>query len=273
MPADTSVPLLPRLGRLALDLLYPPRCALCHRQGDFLCDLCRDKLPRADGDRCPKCWLPWDRRFCSSCADEPLGFTLRSPYRYEGEVRTLVHAFKFGNFSALAPSLALPMVLSIEAVPLPDVIVPVPLSGSHDARAVTTRPSSSLAALAGTAPPRGRRPQARVPGQSPVPHHRRGVAARQRAQRFCRREAARNRRPPRPPGRRRCDDRRNPRRLCPRSARRGSEQSQRRHLRPRGLMAVRAEPTLVLFCGGMGGTPVEEMLGRCPTRVRARPPR
>jgi ComF family protein len=117
---------------MALDLLYPPRCALCRRHGDFLCDDCRDGLPRADGDRCPKCWLPWDRHFCASCADEPLAFTLRAPYRYEGDVRTLVHAFKFGNFSALAPSLALPMVLAIDTVPGPDVIVPVPLSGSHE---------------------------------------------------------------------------------------------------------------------------------------------
>jgi ComF family protein len=132
MSAATQTSLLPRLSRLALDLLYPPRCALCHRHGDFLCNACRDALPRADGDRCPKCWLPWDRHFCVACADQPIAFSLRSPYRYEGDVRTLVHAFKFGNFSSLAASLALPMVLAIESLPPPDVIVPVPLSGRHE---------------------------------------------------------------------------------------------------------------------------------------------
>jgi competence protein ComFC len=124
--------ILPRLGRLALDLLYPPRCALCRRQGSFLCDGCRGALPRADGDRCPTCWLPWDRRFCAACDAHPPAFSsLRAPYRYEGDVRTLVRAFKFGNFSALASRLGEPMVLMIEQTAFPDVLVPVPLSRRH----------------------------------------------------------------------------------------------------------------------------------------------
>jgi ComF family protein len=119
--------------RLALDLLYPPRCALCHKHGSFLCDPCRLDLPKADGPRCRVCWLPWDGRFCPACDSHPLALdAIRSPFRYESGVRTLVHQFKFRNFSALAEALAGPMaVVASDSALAADLIVPVPLSGHN----------------------------------------------------------------------------------------------------------------------------------------------
>jgi ComF family protein len=121
---------LSRLGGAALDLLYPPRCALCNRNGAFLCDACRDSLPRAVGLRCDRCWLPLRGSECEACAEHPTALThLRSVYRYEGGVRTLVHAFKFRGQSSLGRTLAAELARcyaehGLEA----DVIVPVPLT-------------------------------------------------------------------------------------------------------------------------------------------------
>ncbi|HLF79523.1 MAG TPA: ComF family protein [Dehalococcoidia bacterium] len=119
------------IGRAALDLLYPPRCAICGSGGDFLCATCFDGLPLADGPRCDVCWLPVWSAYCRACeTNEPAFSALRSAFRYTGEVRTLVHAFKYGGQSSLAPSLAAPMLDACVTGGLrADVVVPVPVTG------------------------------------------------------------------------------------------------------------------------------------------------
>jgi ComF family protein len=123
-----------RLGRLALDLLYPPRCALCGRAGAFLCTACRDALPVAGGSRCPTCWLPLTGAACRACRDHPLALTaLRSVYRYEGETKRLVHAFKFRYLSAVADSLSASVAATaLEAGLEADTVVPVPLAPGRE---------------------------------------------------------------------------------------------------------------------------------------------
>jgi ComF family protein len=123
---------LATLGRSALDLIYPPRCVLCNHNGPFVCDACLWSLPRAESRRCDGCWLPLDTDgVCRSCSEHPLALRhLRSVFRYEGEVRRLVHAFKFSHHRVLAPYLAQPMAARLKASGLTaDVIVPVPLTG------------------------------------------------------------------------------------------------------------------------------------------------
>jgi len=123
---------LARVGRVALDLLYPPRCAVCGRHDDFLCASCFDGLPRADGARCDVCWSPLGANGrCRACSERELALTrLRAVFRYEGEVRRLVHAFKFAGHSALTPYLARPMLESLWEHGLEvDLVVPVPLTG------------------------------------------------------------------------------------------------------------------------------------------------
>jgi ComF family protein len=56
---------------------------------------------------------------------------LRSAFRYEGEVRRLVHALKFDGQSAIAEDLTLALAPLAEALLPIDVIVPVPLTGSR----------------------------------------------------------------------------------------------------------------------------------------------
>jgi len=123
---------LSAIGRAALDILYPPRCALCGRDGALLCDACLALLPRADGRRCEVCWLPLGSyEACRACAEHRVALTrLRSAFRYEGETRRLLHAYKFGGQSSLAPLLARSLAECFAAHGLAaDVVVPVPLTG------------------------------------------------------------------------------------------------------------------------------------------------
>lgn len=124
---------LSRIGRVALDLLYPPRCAICRTDGAFLCKRCTAELPVASGVRCDVCWLPLRRGECYACAEHPPVLArLRSVYRFEGSARHLVHQFKFAGQSALAETLGDLLARSYESHGLgADAIVPVPLTPSR----------------------------------------------------------------------------------------------------------------------------------------------
>ncbi|MYD36531.1 MAG: ComF family protein [Dehalococcoidia bacterium] len=102
----------------ALRLLFPPRCVLCGREGDLVCESCRRSLPpRLDPDAIPK--LNGIR-------------AARAVWPYEGNVREIVRHYKYNGLRSLAPVLALEMgdVLH-EWGPATDVIVHVPV---HPAR-------------------------------------------------------------------------------------------------------------------------------------------
>jgi ComF family protein len=121
-----------RAGKAVLDLVYPPRCVLCGRQGDFVCEACLLALPRAEGVRCNTCWLPLQGSSqCWACLEHPPALaSLRSVFRYEGATRRLVRAYKFDGVSSLAPLLTQRLVECYRAQgQAADVIVPVPLSG------------------------------------------------------------------------------------------------------------------------------------------------
>ena len=119
---------LATVGRIALDLLYPPRCAVCRSNGSLLCDGCLAGLPRAEGERCDVCWAP--AQPCACYYINPAFSQLRSTFRYEGEVRHLVKAFKFAGQSALAASLAVPLRETYTAAGIQaGVVVPVPMTG------------------------------------------------------------------------------------------------------------------------------------------------
>jgi ComF family protein len=122
---------LASIGRAAVDLVYPPRCVVCGRNGDFLCEACYARLPFADGARCDVCWLPVWTDECKACARyEPAFTALRSAFRYVDDVRKLVHAFKYGGQTSLAPYLAAPMLeAAAEGGLSPEAVVPVPMTG------------------------------------------------------------------------------------------------------------------------------------------------
>jgi len=98
----------------------------------MLCRDCLERLPRADGERCDRCWLPLGHaESCRACETRELAVErLRSVFRYEGPVRRLVGSFKFRGHSALAPPLGALLLdcYDIEGLSA-DVVAPVPLTG------------------------------------------------------------------------------------------------------------------------------------------------
>lgn len=113
-----------------MDLLFPPRCVGCGREGEFLCVLCRHSLPRLDGALCPKCSQPFQKGgVCSPCQRWPLAIDgIRSPYRFEGVMRQAILGLKYQNLKVLSTPLAELLAHYWQSCPLPgEVLVPVPL--------------------------------------------------------------------------------------------------------------------------------------------------
>lgn len=102
-----------------LDLLYPPRCAFCHRildqQGSGICPACEKKLPRTGSHARQK------MDFVAACV---------SPLYYEEDVRESLRRFKFHGASGYAKVYA-PLVAECVRTELGDMfdcISWVPLS-------------------------------------------------------------------------------------------------------------------------------------------------
>jgi ComF family protein len=128
----TKAPPLARLAQAFLDVLFPPRCVACGKQGAFLCPDCREAMPRALPPRCPLCWQPERRgEECGRCARTRPAFAgARSLYLFQGPVREAVHALKYNHLSALARSMGELMAAYLKTEELPvDLVVPVPLFG------------------------------------------------------------------------------------------------------------------------------------------------
>jgi ComF family protein len=92
--------------------------------------MCLDTHPRTTGARCEVCWRPQRNEHCYACTSRPTPLEmLRSPFRYESDVRHIVRAFKFGGQSSLAPTLATQLAEAYEDHRFDvDLIVPVPLA-------------------------------------------------------------------------------------------------------------------------------------------------
>lgn len=121
-----------RLGKAALDLVFPPRCVGCGGGGAFLCEACIASLPRADGPRCSRCWRPTRALDpCARCQAEPPAFDgLRAAFVHEGAAREVVHALKYRGTTALASPMGSLLADAVRRHGLAvDVVVPVPLSG------------------------------------------------------------------------------------------------------------------------------------------------
>ena len=121
-----------------IELLYP-RAACCLICGDprradvsdCICPQCREKLKtyHVPPQACNRCLRPVEKgkpcAFCRSTFMKPIEAVF-APYRYGGEVRQLIHAYKFGACDEALPLLAHAMADSMHRRDF-DCIVPVPL--------------------------------------------------------------------------------------------------------------------------------------------------
>ncbi len=130
-----------RLGRGALDLLYPPLCAACRKpvtEPHSLCAPCWQEISFLDGPCCALCGYPFEfdvgvDTLCAGClARRPSFDCARAVMRYDDKSRDLILAFKRGDRLDLVPSFAKWLKrVGREMVGEADILVPVPL---HRAR-------------------------------------------------------------------------------------------------------------------------------------------
>ena len=126
--------LLRRAGQGLLDLVFPPRCLVCHQPGIPLCDDCCRDFPRVLPPICQLCGEPiGDPGLCWRCRHTPLAIDgIRSVVLFEHGARQAIHQFKYRDRQALALPLARLMAEYWRANPMPaDLITSVPL---HPAR-------------------------------------------------------------------------------------------------------------------------------------------
>ncbi len=92
-----------------------------------LCDRCRAQLRRADGLRCPRCWLR-SEGLCRACiASPPALRQLRSAFVYEGVARQLVLTLKYWGVPRAAEALAAQSGGRLVRADV-DLIVPIPMT-------------------------------------------------------------------------------------------------------------------------------------------------
>jgi ComF family protein len=127
------------LGRWALDLLLPPRCAACDNsvsvQGQ-LCAACFSGTNFISAPFCSRCGVPFAsvdqggvEELCPGCREHlPMFRQARAALRYDQQGRRLILPLKHGDRVELASILA-PMMVRAGATLLEraDVLVPVPL--------------------------------------------------------------------------------------------------------------------------------------------------
>jgi predicted amidophosphoribosyltransferase len=126
-----------------LDLLAPPRCAVCTTAGPLLCASCLIDMPLLTGPICARCGAPTQRPVadCARCRGRRLAYeSAVSGMLFDGPARRLVHAFKDGGLRALAEPAAALTALAVEP-PDAAVVTWVPadplrlaLRGYHPAR-------------------------------------------------------------------------------------------------------------------------------------------
>ena len=128
------LPLLTRMKRMALDLLFPRWCLGCGREGDIICSSCYARLPQIEPPLCPQCGIPQPEGIpCPACENQDHAIDgIRSPFRFEGVMRQAVHQFKYKNLRAAAEPLAELLWSYLKDNPVEgDILVPVPLYGKR----------------------------------------------------------------------------------------------------------------------------------------------
>ena len=127
-----------RLGRSFLHLVYPSHCLHCRTflspEPIVLCSHCSSSLELLDPEeRCPVCFHVFDGegKLCQLCVRYPSLYTgVGSCFSYEGAAATLVRQLKYYNQTYLSRGMGAFLVTQWERLrwPIPDVIVPVPIS-------------------------------------------------------------------------------------------------------------------------------------------------
>lgn len=124
------------------DLLYPPLCLHCQSALEdrtlTFCSLCALQLQLIDPkERCPFCFsidYCFEQRSCSTCRNKASSlYRVGAAFDYLGPAATLIRKLKYGSQPHLAKSAAALLIAQWGQMewPLPDILVPVPISFTH----------------------------------------------------------------------------------------------------------------------------------------------
>jgi len=122
------------IKKIILDALFPIKCINCSQNGFWICPECEKKIIINHFQVCPQCEkiITKSGTLCQTCRrkDRSLdGLIAATTYQTEN-ISRLVHFFKYNfidSLSTLLGEIMLKGFISSEA-PIPDLIVPVPLS-------------------------------------------------------------------------------------------------------------------------------------------------
>lgn len=125
---------MPEWWEQALDLVFPPRCAVCAARGYLLCPTCAATITYIQSPACPMCGKRVTQpRICPVCRAYPSALDgMVAATVFEGPVRECIHALKYEGQRPYAETLAAIARPAFAALPRPDALVPVPLSTQRE---------------------------------------------------------------------------------------------------------------------------------------------
>lgn len=111
-----------------LDLLFPPRCVGCQREGEWFCAACRSQVEMIPLPICLRCGhhLPAGQS-CGFCHTFRID-AIRSVAYFDGALREAIHQLKYGGACVLADPLGQMLAEYVRQNPMAaDLAVAVPL--------------------------------------------------------------------------------------------------------------------------------------------------
>jgi len=119
-----------RLIWKSLDLIFPPMCGGCSKDGVRWCDDCHGRVKTLSGILCEICGLPQEKQgICESClGDKPHFSALRAWAIFDDPVQNALHKLKYRRDISLGDAIAFQMASFVESLNWDfNTIIPVPL--------------------------------------------------------------------------------------------------------------------------------------------------
>lgn len=125
--------LLSKVLNHSKDLLFPAVCLVCSKPGADLCEVCCESVERMVEPLCPVCGFAFVKNtaphLCTDCSSSrPFFERHRSLFVFEGNVRLLMHRFKYGADFAVLGWIRKQWEYFPDQPTDVDLIIPIPLT-------------------------------------------------------------------------------------------------------------------------------------------------
>ncbi len=123
-----------RASRSLLNVLFPPRCVICRREGEWFCAACCARVELVLPPICERCGRPLHGERCAFCLESPLEIDgLRAVAFFDGVMREAIHCFKYQRRTELVLQFGSMLSSYLTAQPIGvDLVVPVPLHSERE---------------------------------------------------------------------------------------------------------------------------------------------